>query len=158
MARTGFVFHERYLWHDTRSAAGFVPAGGMVEPDRHAENPDTKRRLKSLLEVSGLLAQLERIEPRMASEHEVLRVHGREYLERVKKLSAENGGDAGALTPFGPGSYEIALLSAGGTLAATDAVLTVACATPTRSCARRATTPRQTSAWASASSPTLRSR
>jgi acetoin utilization deacetylase AcuC-like enzyme len=123
MARTGFVFHERYLWHDTRSAAGFVPAGGMVEPDRHAENPDTKRRLKSLLEVSGLLAQLERIEPRMASEHEVLRVHGREYLERVKKLSAENGGDAGALTPFGPGSYEIALLSAGGTLAATDAVL-----------------------------------
>jgi len=95
----------------------------MVEPDRHAENPDTKRRLKGLLEVSGLLARLERIEPRMASEHEILRVHTREYVERVKKLSAENGGDAGALTPFGPGSYEIALLSAGGTLAATDAVL-----------------------------------
>ncbi len=123
MARTGFIFHERYLWHDTRSAAGFIPAGGMVEPDRHVESPETKRRFKSLLEVSGLLAQLDCIPPRSASEDEVLRVHRRDYLERVKKLSAENGGDAGALTPFGPGSYEIALLSAGGTLAAADAVL-----------------------------------
>jgi acetoin utilization deacetylase AcuC-like enzyme len=120
---TGFLFHERYLWHDTRSAAGFIPAGGMVEPDRHVENPDTKRRLKSLLEVSGLLARLARIEPRLATEDEILRVHTRAHLERVKKLSAENGGDAGVLTPFGPGSHEIALLSAGGTLAASDAVL-----------------------------------
>jgi len=123
MARTGFVFHERYLWHDTRSAAGFIPAGGMVEPDRHVESPETKRRFKSLLEVSGLLAKLERVEARLASEDEVLRVHRRDYLERVKKLSAENGGDAGALAPFGPGSYEIALLAAGGAIAASDAVL-----------------------------------
>ena len=111
------------MWHDTRSAAGFIPAGGMVEPDRHAENPDTKRRFRNLLAVSGLLEKLVEIAPRMASEDEVLRVHGREYLERVKKLSAENGGDAGVLTPFGPGSYEIALLSAGGAIAAVDAVL-----------------------------------
>src|SRR5262245_55254880 len=95
----------------------------MVEPDRHAENPDTKRRLRNLLEVSGLLPQLVPVAPRPASEDEVLRVHGRAYLERVKKLSAENGGDAGVLTPFGPGSYEIALLSAGGAIAAVDAVL-----------------------------------
>ena len=122
-APTGFVFHERYLWHDTRSAGGFIPAGGMVEPDRHAENPDTKRRFRNLLAVSGLLEKLVEIAPRMATEDEILRVHGREYLERVKKLSAENGGDAGVLTPFGPGSYEIALLAAGGALAAVDAVL-----------------------------------
>src|SRR5262245_12921312 len=95
----------------------------MVEPDRHAENPDTKRRLRNLLEVSGLLSQLVPVAPRMASEDEVLRVHARAHLERVKKLSAENGGDAGVLVPFGPGSYEIALLSAGGVMAAVDAVL-----------------------------------
>jgi acetoin utilization deacetylase AcuC-like enzyme len=33
------------------------------------------------------------------------------------------GGDAGELTPFGPGSYEIALLAAGGCLTAVEAVL-----------------------------------
>jgi acetoin utilization deacetylase AcuC-like enzyme len=95
----------------------------MVEPDRHVESPETKRRFKSLLDVSGLLARLEPIAPRLATEDEILRVHTRGHLERVKKLSAENGGDAGVLTPFGPGSFEIALLSAGGTIAATDAVL-----------------------------------
>ena len=47
----------------------------------------------------------------------------RDYLERIKALSAENGGDAGELTPFGPGGYEIALLAAGGVITAIDAVL-----------------------------------
>jgi len=120
---TGFVFHERYLWHDTRAAAGFVPAGGFVEPDRHAENPDTKRRLRNLLAVAGLEPKLVPIAPRPATEDELLRFHTRAHVERVKKLSAENGGDAGVLTPFGPGSHEIALLSAGGVIAAVDAVL-----------------------------------
>ena len=42
---------------------------------------------------------------------------------RIKALSADNGGDAGELTPFGPGGYEIALLAAGGVISAIDAVL-----------------------------------
>ena len=38
-------------------------------------------------------------------------------------MSATGGGDTGALTPFGSGSFEIAQLSAGGTIAALDAVI-----------------------------------
>ena len=49
---TGLVWHERYMWHDTGSAAGPLPAGGWIEPDTHVENPATKRRLKNLLDVS----------------------------------------------------------------------------------------------------------
>ena len=120
---TGFVHHERYLWHDTGSAGLWMPAGGLVQPDVHAENPETKRRIRNLLEVSGLLDRLVRIEPRAATEDEVLRFHTAEYLERIKTMSAERGGDAGITTPFGNGSYEIALLSAGGVIAAVDAVL-----------------------------------
>jgi copper amine oxidase-like protein len=30
---TGFLSHERYFWHDTRSAGLFLPAGGAIEPD-----------------------------------------------------------------------------------------------------------------------------
>lgn len=120
---TGWVWHEKYMWHDTRHAAGFVPAGGVVEPGEHAENPDTKRRFRNLIEVSGLLDRLVRVPPRMATEDEILRFHTREYVERIKALSGENGGDAGELTPFGPGSYEIALLAAGGCMSAVDAVM-----------------------------------
>jgi acetoin utilization deacetylase AcuC-like enzyme len=121
---TGWLSHELYFWYDTRSAAGFMPANSRtIEPDTHVENPATKRRFRNLVEVSGLLGKLVQLEPRPATEEEVLRCHDRAYLERIKALSAENGGDAGELTPFGPGGYEIALLAAGGVISAIDAVL-----------------------------------
>src|SRR5207302_9013272 len=42
---------------------------------------------------------------------------------RIKKMSAESGGEAGGERAVGRGSYEIALLSAGGCITAVDAVL-----------------------------------
>lgn len=121
---TGWLSHELYFWHDTRSGAGFMPAGhGVIEPDTHAENPATKRRFRNLLEVSGVLEGLVPLKPRPATEDEILRFHTREYVEKIKALSADNGGEAGELTPFGPGGYEIALLAAGGVISAIDAVL-----------------------------------
>jgi acetoin utilization deacetylase AcuC-like enzyme len=120
---TGLVWHERYMWHDTGSAAGPLPAGGWIEPDTHVENPATKRRLKNLLDVSGLGEQLVHLEPRPATLEELCRVHTTAYVERIRELSGAGGGDAGGLTPFGPGSYEIAVLAAGGAIVAVDAVL-----------------------------------
>jgi len=120
---TGFLWHERYMWHDTRSAGLFLPAGGMLEPDEHAENPRTKRRLKNLLEVSGLYERLTPLSPRPAQEAELLRFHTPAYVAKIREMSAAAGGDAGEFTPFGPGSYEIALLAAGGCLAAVDAIV-----------------------------------
>ncbi len=121
---TGWLCHELYFWHDTRHAAGFLPADGKIlEPDLHAENPATKRRLRNLLEVAGVLDRLVHVKPRPATEEEILRFHTREYLERIKALSADNGGAAGEFTPFGPGGYEIAALAAGGVISAIDAVL-----------------------------------
>jgi acetoin utilization deacetylase AcuC-like enzyme len=73
--------------------------------------------------VSGLLDQLKIIKPKPATEAQILRFHTRQYLEAIKRMSAERGGDAGELTPFGKGSFEIACLALGGTIAAIDAVL-----------------------------------
>ena len=33
---TGFVHHEKYLWHDTGSAGLWIPAGGLIQPEAHA--------------------------------------------------------------------------------------------------------------------------
>jgi acetoin utilization deacetylase AcuC-like enzyme len=122
MTTTGFLSDERYFWHDTGSGY-IIPADGrLVQPFQHPENADTKRRFKSLLEVTGLLAHLQPLKPRPATAEEVLRVHTADYFERMMALNP-TGGDAGGLTPFGPGSVEIALLSAGGVIAAVDAVM-----------------------------------
>lgn len=120
---TGFVFHERYMWHDTGNAAAFLPPGAFVQPDKHAESPDSKRRIHGLWEVSGLLDHLVPIKPRPATEAEVLRFHTREYVDRIRELSATGYGDGGENCPVGPSSYEIALLSAGGCMEAIDAVI-----------------------------------
>jgi len=122
--KTGWVWHERYMWHDTGHAGGSVPARGFVEPAEHVENPAPKRRFRNLVEVSGLLERLVPIPPRPATVEELVRFHTREYVQRIEALSAGNGGgDAGELTPFGSGSYEIARLAVGGCIAAVDAVL-----------------------------------
>lgn len=120
---TGWVWHEHYAWHDTGHAAGYVTSGGMVEPDEHAESSSSKRRFYGLVEVSGLANELVRIVPRAATPEELLRFHTREYMERIAALSNAGGGEAGEHAPLGPGSYEIALLSAGGCIEAVDAVL-----------------------------------
>ncbi len=84
---TGFVWHERYLWHDTGTAAGMVPAGGYVQPFEHFESAESKRRFRNLVEVTGLDDSLVAIKPRMATEAEALRFHTPEYIAHVKKWS-----------------------------------------------------------------------
>ena len=84
--KTGFVWHELYMWHNTGNYAGVMPTGLTVQPYEHAENPETKRRFKNLMDVAGLTDQLIEVSPRPATEQEVLMVHELDYLERVKLL------------------------------------------------------------------------
>jgi acetoin utilization deacetylase AcuC-like enzyme len=127
MTRTAFYFDELCLWHSAGLHALTLPAGGWVQPPAaagHAESPETKRRLKSLLDVSGLTRQLSVLSAPPAAEEDLLRVHGAGYLARFKALSDAGGGELGPHAPIGRGSYEIARLSAGLALAAVDAVVT----------------------------------
>lgn len=124
MSKTGFVFEELYMWHDTGAAADIFQPGLMIEPGLlHLENPISKRRFHNLLEVAGLTPQLERLRAEPVTEEQVARFHTADYITRIKAQSGGRGGDAGELTPFGPGSFEIALLSAGGTVAALNAII-----------------------------------
>jgi hypothetical protein len=50
-------------------------------------------------------------------------VHTRAHLEKIRSLKDQIGVDAGVFTPMGRGSFDIALLAAGGVIAAADAVL-----------------------------------
>ncbi len=124
--KTGFYFDEHCLWHTAAAHALIEPVGGWVEPlaaGGHAESPETKRRFKSLLDVSGLTAQLDVRSADHAEMDDLLRVHGKDYLNEFKKLSDAGGGELGTRAPFGPGSYEIALRSAGLAMRAVDDVL-----------------------------------
>ncbi len=120
---TGFVFHELYMWHNTWNWNQAFAPSLTIQPGEHVESPETKRRFRNLLEVSGLLDDLIQIKPRYATEDELARFHTRPHIARIKAMSAENGGDASVMTPFGRGSFEIAQLAVGGTMAAFDEII-----------------------------------
>ena len=126
MAPTGFYSDEKCFWHGGGHYASMAPVGGFVQPMGAGglpENPETKRRLKNLLEVSGLMAELATPHCRPASDEDALRVHTARYINAFKALSAGDGGELGQRTPFGPGGYEIGLISAGLTKSALFDVL-----------------------------------
>ena len=72
---TAFYSDERCFWHGGGNYAFTLPVGGLVQPLAGGlpENPETKRRLKNLLDASGLSDRLIPIRPRMAEEEELLR-------------------------------------------------------------------------------------
>lgn len=124
---TGFCFDERTLWHSTGEAALFLRPGGWVQPPAaggHAESPETKRRLRNLLEVSGLWRKLAVETAPEATEAALRRIHSATYLADFRRLSNGDGGMLGEESPFGHGSYDIAALSAGLAIHAMDRVLT----------------------------------
>ena len=86
---TGFLYHELYMWHNTPNFAGVIPYGNPVQPYEHAENPETKRRFRNLLDVSGLLKQLTTIEAREATDEEILRFHTSDYLEKIRRRAPQ---------------------------------------------------------------------
>ena len=123
---TAFFTDERCFWHGGGNYAFTLPVGGLVQPMPAGlpENPETKRRLKNLVEVTGLARHLAVQSADPASEGDLLRVHPQSYLSAFKAMSDAGGGELGLRTPFGRGGYEIAALSAGLATAALHSVLT----------------------------------
>ena len=122
---TAFFWDERCFWHGGGNYALTLPVGGFVQPLPAGlpENPETKRRLKNLAEVSGLWREMRPLSAAPASREELARVHPESYLSAFKAASDAGGGELGLRTPFGPGGYEIAALSAGLAVEALRSVL-----------------------------------
>jgi len=110
MAKTGYVYDDRYLLHEPGAF--------------HVERPERLQAIHRRLVETGLIKQLEIIEPQPAPVEWITTLHDPGYLERFRR-ACEKGhpildtGDCGIC----PKSYEIALLAVGGVLAAADAVM-----------------------------------
>ena len=121
----GFVWDDRYLQHNPGwdviwSSRKPIP---FVEPTIHPSNYRLVMRTKHLIDRAGLSSRLTRIEPFAASEDDIAAYHTREYIAFVRELCARGGGETGDGAPASEESYDIALLAAGGAMAAVDAVM-----------------------------------
>ena len=124
---TGLVWDERFMWHDTGTRFGPVGMLDWMEPIEPPESAPGKRRIKNLLDASGLSRALVMLSPRAATDADLLRVHTQAHLDRVAAVSAAGGGNLArrfATTRVGADGEGIARLAAGAGLEAVDAVLT----------------------------------
>ncbi|KIN74823.1 class II histone deacetylase [Sulfitobacter guttiformis] len=122
---TGFFWDERTFWHAGGNYAMTLPLGGLVQPLAAGglpESPETKRRFKNLMDVTGLSRELDLRTAPQATREELLRVHPASYLDAFKSASDAGGGELGHHAPFAKDGYEIAALSAGLATAAVRAV------------------------------------
>lgn len=125
--KTGFYFDEKTFWHGGGNFALTLPVGGLVQPlvaGGLPEAPETKRRFKNLMDVTGLSNALALSTAPMCSVEELSLVHPLDFLQKFKALSDDNGGNLGLRTPFLKGGYELAALSAGLSRTALADVLT----------------------------------
>ena len=107
---TGFLFHPRFLEHDT----------GPGHPER-------AKRLSAVLahlESTGLFAELDRRAPEPAPLEALEAVHSAEYVQQVERACLEQPGLLNDINTFvSPASFEAARLAAGGVMEACDRVM-----------------------------------
>lgn len=108
MPDVGYVYDPIYLEHD---AAG------------HPEGAGRLRAIMGHLEESGTLAAMSQVDPRDATEDDLLLVHSPSLIERVRQTQQKDIDWLDLDTYAVQRSYAAALRSAGGVLAGTDAVV-----------------------------------
>ena len=120
---TALVYEERCLRHDNGSMV-IDPTAAAWLAVPHAEGAARVARAFQVLERTGAANRLERLAARPAREEELLTVHSAEHVHRIRAAGAR--GElvwVGEEARVGPGSWEAALLAAGGALAAVEWVL-----------------------------------
>ena len=110
MRRTAYVYDDRYLLHDPGSW--------------HPERPDRLKAIQTSLKDSGVLELLIQLKPYPAPLAWVERLHDPDYIRRFQE-ACRRGEQVFDVQDCGisPESYEIALLAAGGVMAAADAIM-----------------------------------
>ncbi|WP_420862842.1 class II histone deacetylase [Algirhabdus cladophorae] len=124
--KTGFFWDERCFWHAGGNYAFTLPLGGLVQPLAAGglpESPETKRRLKNLIDVTGLSNELAMQTAPAATVQDICRVHPADFVAKFRELSANGGGELGMRTPFTQDGFDHAALSAGLATGALRAVL-----------------------------------
>lgn len=108
MPRVGLIYDPVYIEHDTGN---------------HVENSGRLTTTMSVLQETGVLERTTLFPPRPASVDEIALVHSRQYIDQVRAMCVRGGGSLDLDTVISSGSYDAALMAAGGTVTAADALM-----------------------------------
>lgn len=102
MKKVGFIYDDIFLKHET--------------PPGHPESPERLLKIVENLKKTDIWNQLIHIKPRKADEKDILRVHAKEYLDKIRTFTGYFDSD----TYVSKNSFEVALFAAGAVIEAID--------------------------------------
>jgi acetoin utilization deacetylase AcuC-like enzyme len=121
--RTALVYDERCVLHSPPPGVPGIPLPPWATVETF-ERPERLVRTRQVLEGSGVLAHVEELPARFATEDELRLVHTPAHVARVLDAArSEDGIQLGHEAWTGPGTHDAMLLAAGGLLEAVAAVL-----------------------------------
>jgi acetoin utilization deacetylase AcuC-like enzyme len=128
--RTGLIFDERYLRHDTGTQATVRMRNGSFEisPENHPSSTSITKRIKEFLDGAGLTAMMQPVAARAASDDELAVYHTREYIQGVRSHVQDGPmqglwGEIESDTPLSAGSFDAAVFAAGGSMNGVQAIM-----------------------------------
>ncbi len=105
---TALIYSENYDNHET------------------GNNPENKERIRVIMNSvrqTDIISQNHILEPEMASEKDILRVHSPEYVNKIREFCQAGGGYLDYDTFASPLTYQTAKLAVGGAIKAVELVL-----------------------------------
>ncbi|MFO8059254.1 MAG: histone deacetylase [Bacillota bacterium] len=106
--RSGIIYDERYLEHDTGN---------------HPESATRIERVVAVLKEKARGWNLDWMEPRAATPEELMLIHSQTHVESVRRFCDGGGGYIWVDTACSAESFEVARLAVGGLMVAADAVM-----------------------------------
>jgi len=121
--RTAVVYDERCVLHAPPPGVPGIPLPPWATVETF-ERPERLTLTRRVLEGSGVLAHVDELPARFATEDELRLAHDAAHVERVIAAArSESGVQLGHEAWTGPGTHDAMLLAAGGLLEAAAAVL-----------------------------------
>lgn len=123
---TGLMYSDCFARYQAGDGYLVWPAASnpWISTHDYYDTPERVTEAYALLENSGLLAKLSRITPRQATREELTGFHTAEYIDKLERLSAADGGEVGEYCQIGRDGLHVIREAVGGDLAALDAVMT----------------------------------
>ena len=123
--KTGLMYSDAFANYKAGDgylcmSAGFNP---WMATNDYYDTPERVTEARDLLEKSGLLAKLTPVAPVKADKEALVGFHSQEYIDKLERLSAAEGGEVGELCQIGRGGLDVIREAVGGDMAALDAIM-----------------------------------
>ncbi len=125
MAKTGLMYSETFANYKSGDGYLCIPSyqNSWISTTDYYDTGERVKEAYELLKKSNLLEKLVSIPSYKVEKEELIGFHSKEYIDKLERLSNENGGSVGEYCQIGKGGLDVIREAIGGDFNALDAIM-----------------------------------